>query len=263
MNYNQEDYISKMETAKCSPTIILCRPQMGENIGATARAMLNFQLKDLRIVAPRDGWPNERADATAAGAFDIMPPTRVYETLEDAISDLNFTIATSARRRDMVKPLYNPTGAIRELHKRASNAQRIGIVFGAERAGLTNEELSLCQALMTFPTNPQFASLNLAQSVLLSAYEWNKYANAKDYCDQSEPLLDMNDSAPAPQNEITSFIERLENDLEDGRFFRTPNMKPTTMVNIRNIFTRSDVTDQEIRTLHGILSALRGNKTPK
>jgi len=263
MLHNQRDIELHLPTAASSPAIILCRPQMGENIGSTARAMLNFQLKDLRIVAPRDGWPNERAEATASGALENMPPVKVFKTLEDAISDLNFTIATSARRRDMVKPVYNPANAMEELLERASKAQRIGIVFGAERTGLTNDELSLCQALMMFPTNPEFASLNLAQSVLLSAYEWDKCANNKNYNSHSAPDLDMNDSTPSLQSEVTTFIERLENDLEDRRFFRTPEMKPTMMVNIRNIFTRSDVTDQEIRTLHGILSALRGNKTAK
>ncbi len=263
MKHNQKDSAANLKTETHAPTIILCRPQMGGNIGASARAMLNFQLKDLRIVAPRDGWPNERAEATSSGALEVMPPPRIFDTLEDAIGDLNYTIATSARRRDMVKPLYNPTSAMKELLSRANKAQRIGIVFGAERTGLTNDELSLCQALVMFPTNPNFPSLNLAQSVLLTAYEWDKCANAQNYDNQSAPDLDMNDSEPAPQSEITSFIERLESDLEDRRFFRTPEMKPTIMVNIRNIFTRADITDQEIRTLHGILSALRGNKTAK
>ncbi len=246
-----------------APSIILCRPQMGENIGAAARAMLNFELTDLRIVAPRDGWPNERADATASGAFDVMPEPRIFDTLKEAISDIHFTIATSARRRDMVKPVYNPVNAMNELLTRAGNNQKTGIVFGAERTGLTNEEISLCQALMNVPTNPDFASLNLSQSVMLGAYEWHKIAKSNDYSQSEPPALNPNDSFPAPQGEISSFIERLENDLEKRRFFRTPEMKPTVMVNIRNIFTRTDITDQELRTLHGILSALRGNKTGK
>ena len=243
-----------------SPAIILCRPQMGENIGAAARAMLNFGLTDLRIVAPRDGWPNERADATASGALDVMPAPAVYDTLEEAISDLHFTIATSARRRDMIKPVYNPASAMDEIMTRSNNEQKTGIIFGPERTGLTNEEISLCQSLITFPTNPDFASINLAQSVLLTAYEWHKTANNEAYDSQSAPTMDMNDSHPAPLDEVTGFIERLEQDLEERRFFRTPEMKPTMMTNIRNIFTRADISDQELRTLHGILSALRGNK---
>jgi len=256
MNYTPNVNISESKISNSSPTIILCRPQMGENIGAAARAMLNFQLKNLRIVAPRDGWPNERADATASGAFDVMPPPQIFETLEDAISDLNFTIATTARRRDMIKPTYNPASAMKELLSRVNNQQRIGIVFGAERTGLTNEELSLCQAIMTFPTNPNFPSINLAQSVLLATYEWQEHAG-----EAVSPITD--NTSPAEQTKISGFMDRLENDLDERRFFRTPEMKPTMMVNIRNIFTRSDVTDQEIRTLHGVLSALRGNKTQK
>ncbi|MCK5373861.1 MAG: RNA methyltransferase [Alphaproteobacteria bacterium] len=282
---NKNNNNQKFTPIPPAPVIILCRPQMGENIGAAARAMLNFQLTDLRIVSPRDGWPNERATATASGALDLMSPVKIFDTLQDAISDLNFTLATTARHRDMVKPVYNPANAMQEISTRINDNQKTGIIFGAERTGLTNGELSLCQAIMSFPTNPQFASINLAQSVLLAAYEWHKcyytilssfddksvqtprrlHAHARDhtnsYDSKAPPTLDMNDSESAPQGEINGFIERLESDLESRRFFRTPEMKPTMMVNIRNIFTRSDISLQELRTLHGILSALRGNKT--
>ena len=258
---NKDEYNQKYRSNSPAPVIILCRPQMGENIGSAARAMLNFELTDLRIVFPRDGWPNERATTTASGALELIPAPQIFNTLQEATSDLNFTIATTARRRDMVKPVYNPTSAMQEISARIHSNQKTGIIFGAERTGLTNEELSLCQAIMNFPTNPQFASINLAQSVLLAAYEWHKYDHANSYDSQSAHALDMNDSTPAPQGEITGFIERLEEDLETRRFFRTPEMKPTVMVNIRDIFTRNDISQQELRTLHGILSALRGNKT--
>ncbi|MFP4098149.1 MAG: RNA methyltransferase [Alphaproteobacteria bacterium] len=244
------------------PAIILCRPQMGENIGATARAMLNLNLTDLRIIAPRDSWPNERANATASGALELMPPVKIYDTLQKAIKDLHFCLATTARQRDMVKPVYEPDTGIRKLQQ----YDKTGIIFGAERTGLTNEEISLCQAILTFPTNPDFSSLNLSQSVLLTAYEWSKISHRNKKTknrtkNKSAHRTPEKHNAPAPQSEITAFIERLEQDLEARRFFRTPEMKPTMMVNIRNIFTRTDITDQEVRTLHGILSALRGNKT--
>lgn len=241
-----------------APTIILSHPQMGENIGASARAMQNFGLSDLRLVAPRDGWPNERADANAAGALEIMPSVQVFDSLRDAVSDLHYVFATTSRRRDMVKPTFNPESAITETNKRIDENQRIGFVFGAERSGLTNDEVSLCQAIITFPVNPEFASLNLAQSVLLLAYQWGSMTSRKP-----RMVLNTGDSAPALQKDIQTFIERLEHDLEDRNFFRADDLKPTMLRNIQNIFTRSDITDQELRTLHGILSALRGNKEPK
>ncbi len=241
-----------------APAVILSHPQMGENIGASARAMQNFGLSDLRLVAPRDGWPNERADANAAGALAIMPPVKVFDSLRDAVSDLHYVFATTSRRRDMVKPVFNPESAITETNKRIGKSQNVGFVFGAERSGLTNDEVSLCQAIITFPVNSEFASLNLAQSVLLLAYQWGSMTSGKP-----STVLNTGDSAPAVQKDIQTFIERLEYDLEDRNFFRADDLKPTMLRNIQNIFTRSDITDQELRTLHGILSALRGNKEPK
>lgn len=241
-----------------APAIILSHPQMGENIGASARAMQNFGLSDLRLVAPRDGWPNERADANAAGALEIMPSVQVFDSLRDAVSDLHYVFATTSRRRDMVKPAFNPESAITETNKRIDKNQNVGFVFGAERSGLTNDEVSLCQAIISFPVNPDFASLNLAQSVLLLAYQWGSMTS-----DKASTVLNTGDSGPAVQKEIQTFIERLEHDLEDRNFFRADDLKPTMLRNIQNMFTRSDITDQELRTLHGILSALRGNKEPK
>lgn len=241
--------------ANNTPAIILTNPQMGENIGASARAMLNFGLTDLRIVNPRDGWPNERADATSSGALEQMPPVQVYNTLNEAIADLQYCFATTSRQRDMVKPVYEPDGAMKETHQRVNNGQKIGFVFGAERTGLTNEGLSLCQAILTFPTSPEFFSINLAQSVLLIAYEWNKLIH-----NETAPALEIGDSFPADMGDVDGFLKRLMGDLDERRFFRDENLKPTTIRNIQNIFTRADITDQELRTLHGVLSALRGNK---
>lgn len=241
-----------MKNITSKPAIILCSPQMGENIGAAARAMCNFGLSDLRLVNPRDKWPNERAITMASGAFEHMPPPTIYTSLHEAIADLHFTFATTARQRDMVKPVFTPTSAAEHAAKK--QGQKIGILFGAERTGLLNEEISQAQGSINIPTNPGFSSLNLGQSVLLMAYEWSKHS------------IDTNPSqekpqTPATQKDIYAFLNRLENDLDDRRFFREENLKPTMIRNIQNIFTRGNLTEQEVRTLQGILSALRGNKT--
>ncbi len=235
-------------------SIILANPQMGENIGAAARSMLNFGLSDLRIVNPRDGWPNERAITLSSGAFDIIEP-KIFDCLTDAISDLHFTFATTARKRDMVKPEFTPQSAAIEGKSRIAQNQKIGIIFGAERAGLLNNEISQAQAIITIGTNPDFPSLNLGQSVLLIAYEW-----AKEHSVSVKSSLDMGDSFPAAQNEVHNFITRLENDLDERNFFRSKDLRATMKRNIQNIFTRADISEQELRTLHGVLSALRGNK---
>lgn len=236
-------------------SIVLSHPQMGENIGAAARAMQNFGLSDLRLVKPRDGWPNERAIIMSSGAFDHMPAPKIFDSLSDAIADLHYVFATTARPRDMVKDMYTPQEAIELAYTRQSSGQNIGIVFGAERTGMRNDEITQCQAIITVPTNPAFSSLNLGQSVLLIAYEWIKQSGIK------KPASNM--QTPATQDEIRTFMDRLFIDLDDRRFFRSPDLTPTMQRNIENIFTRAELTEQEVRTLHGILSALRGNKTQK
>lgn len=230
--------------------IILVHPQMGENIGAAARAMANFGLSDLRLVKPRDGWPNERANDTASGAFDHMPAPQLFETLEEAIKDLNKTYATTARSRDMVKPVFTPDAAIEDSLALGDDA-KIGFVFGPERTGLENEELSHCNAIINVPTNPDFSSLNLGQCVLLIAYALSRHC-----LEAEEVVLPVGDSMPVSQDKLDEFIDRLETSLEDADFFKADNLKPTMTRNIRNIFTRGDLSDQEVRTLHGILTAL-------
>ena len=241
-----------------APAIILLNPQMGENIGATARAMMNFGLTDLRLVSPRDGWPNERAIATASGALDIMPAPTVYESFADSIHDLHFVLATTSRDRDMVKPVYSPARASEIMSVRTNERQKAAFVFGCERTGITNEDLSLCQGIINIPANDDFASLNLAQAVLLIAYEWSTTNQPKP---KTEELIQNH--IPATQSELHGFLNRLQTDLEDRNFFRAEGLKATMIKNIQNIFTRADISEQELRTLHGILSALRGNKTPK
>jgi len=233
-------------------SIILLNPQMGENIGAAARAMSNFGFTDLRIVNPRDGWPNERAEAMAAGAFDIMPPVQVFDSLQEAVCDLHYILGTTARPRDMVKPVYTPAQAVESCKAREDAGQKTGILFGAERTGLLNDEITACHGIITIPTAPDFSSLNLGQSVLLLAYEWIRNLH-KDGVASNIPL-------PASLEERENLLNRLTNELEDMRFFRNPDLAPTMMRNVRNIFTRADLTEQEIRTLHGVISALRGKK---
>ncbi len=233
------------------PSIILVEPQMGENIGAAARAMLNFGLSDLRLVVPRDGWPNQAAIDMSAGALDLMPPVRVFTTLAEAAADLHFLFATTARPRDMVKPVHTPSSAVQETNKRAE--QKIGFVFGPERSGLENDDVALCHAILTMKTNPDFSSINIAAAVLLVCYEWLAAQGEKN-----EILNPTGASFPAAHEKIEEFLVRLEDELDNAGFFRAPDQKPTMARNIRNLFLRTGLTDQEVRTFHGMVSALTG-----
>lgn len=237
------------------PAVILVRPQMGENIGAAARGMLNFGLSDLRIVAPRDGWPNEKAVEMAAGAFEIMPEPRVFATLAEALADLHCVYATTARPREMVKPVFTPFAAAADLTRRRGEGQKTGLVFGGERAGLSNDDVALCQNIVTVPVNPNFSSLNLGQAVLLMAYEVLQ-ADSKHAAPALNPALDHGKSLPAPQALLDSFLGRLLAELERGNFFRSAGLRPTMERNIRNMFTRADLSEQEVKTLQGVITAL-------
>lgn len=223
---------------------------MGENIGASARAMWNFGLSDLRLVAPRDGWPSDEALRNSAGALegDNNVSVQVFETLAEAISDLHFVLATTARRRDLVKDVFTPSSAAEIAKERSQAEQKCGFVFGGERAGLDNDDIALCQGIITIPTNPDFSSLNLGQAVLLQCWEVFR-VQAPD----AEAL--QRENAPAPQGQLDEFLSRLETELENADFFKSAGLKPTMLRNIRSMFTRSDLTEQEVRTLHGILSA--------
>lgn len=231
------------------PVIILVRPQMGENIGACARAMLNCGIDELRIVNPRDGWPNERAQSMSSGALEMMPPVKVYNTTAEAVADCHYVYATTARPRDMVKPVVNAREAAEDVHAKSAEGQKCAYLFGCERTGLENDEIALAQAIITIPVNPAFSSLNLGQGVLLCAYEWF----------QAHPHLPMPidpENLPAPQAEFDNLMNRLEQALADGGFFRTPELRPTVSRNIKNTFVRTGLTSQEIKTFHGIIKAL-------
>lgn len=245
-----------MNTMITPPSIILITPQMGENIGASARAMLNCGLKDLRIVNPRDGWPSKKAIANSAGALDEMPPVQIFESAAEAIKECHYIYATTARPRDMVKPVFTAKSAAEDMKRRTTNSQKIGILFGGERAGLNNEDVAQAHAIITIPLNPEFSSLNLAQGVLLCAYEW---AQTMEY---NAPTIDIpqGDSFPVNAEEFDNFINRLEDELDKKNFFRNQDMRPAMMRNIRALFSRTGMTDQETRTMQGIISALIGNK---
>lgn len=235
--------------------IILVQPQMGENIGAAARAMANFELEDLTLIQPRDGWPNKIAQANAVGAFDILPPVQVFETTADALKNYHTIYATTARPRDMRKPVMTARHAAQDIVQKQSEGLKTAILFGGERAGLTNEDISLAHNIISIPVNPDFSSLNLGQSVLLLA---NEIFQASHETTPTE--LPTGDSAPVSHAELQDMLNRLEMELENHKFFRNPDMRPTMMRNIRNIFTRADLSEQETRTLQGIISALIGNK---
>lgn len=238
------------------PAIILVNPQMGENIGAAARAMLNFGLTDLRIVNPRDGWPNETAIANASGAFDIMPAPQIFDDVASALKDCHTVYATTARPRDMVKKVFTPESAAQEIVKQHSEGLKTAILFGAERTGLTNDEIVQADHIISIPTNPDFWSLNLAQSVLLISHEIHKLQVSVESIETP-----TGDSVTATHEELDGMLLRLEDELEKKNFFRSKDLKPTMLRNIRNIFTRTQMTEQEVRTMQGIISALIGNKT--
>lgn len=249
---------TKTATIANAPVVILVNPQMGENIGATARAMLNCGVAELRLVNPRDGWPSERAEAMSSGALGLMPPVQVFTSTAEAIADLHHIYATTARPRDMVKNVMTARSAATDMRVRESTGQRIGLLFGAERSGLDNNDVALAGTVITIPLNPGFSSLNLAQAVLLVTYEWMVAGDKTP-----ERQMINNDSFPATQDSMTNLYQRLEDELEQNRFFRSPEMKPTVLRNLHAMLTRAEMTDQEIKTFHGIITSLLGRKNTK
>jgi tRNA/rRNA methyltransferase len=233
------------------PAIILVEPQLGENIGAVARAMLNCGLTDLRLVKPRDGWPSEAARANAAGADLVIDRARLFERVEDAVADLVHLYATTARTRDMVKPVLTPDAAAERLHGAGLKGEASGVMFGRERSGLTNDEVALAAAAVTFPLNPGFTSLNLAQAVLLVGWEWRK----RQLGPQPEETL-VAESPPSTAGERQRLFEHLESELDEGGFFFPPEKRPHMVRNLRNLIERANPTEQDVRTLHGVVRCL-------
>lgn len=246
------------------PIIILVHPQLVENIGMTARAMANCALPELRLVSPRDPWPltqihKQRMMAASSGADDILDNAKVYNTVEEAIADLNYVYATTSRSHDMVTRILTPKAAIPDMKERIASNQKVGVLFGPERMGLVNDYIVLANAKITIPLNPEFMSLNLAQTVLLIGYEWYQ-ANNQTPATQ----IDTGKSRPATREEYLNFYNRLESALDEARFFPTEEMRPTMTRSLQNMLQRAEMTEQEIRTWHGVIKALvtgpkRGN----
>jgi tRNA/rRNA methyltransferase len=235
------------------PVIILAEPQLGENIGMVARAMANFGLGKLRLVNPRDGWPNEKASAAASGASLVIDGAEVFDTIEAAITDLTHIYATTARRREMIKPVIGPGELASRIRGSGDGGASCGILFGRERWGLNNHEISLCDAIVTFPVNPAFASLNIAQAVLLVAYEWMK---SRDDA-LGRQAFSQNEVAPASRGDLIGLVSHLREALEEADYFYPPEKKERMLLNLRNIFTHARLSEPEIRTMRGVVAALQ------
>jgi tRNA/rRNA methyltransferase len=233
-----------------SPCIILKDAQLAENIGAVARVMANFGLSDLRLVSPRDGWPQSRAWASASGAEWPLEDAKVFDRLEDAIADLNLVLATTARPREAVLPVTDVRGAAARLAEVSAAGQAIGLLFGGERAGLVADDIALCQGVVTVPVDPRFTSLNLAQAVALAAYEW-RMATATDV-----PASFLDAPPPADQAALAGLYAQLEAELDASGFFHPPEKRPSMVRNLRVALGRSGFSLQEVRTLRGVITAL-------
>ncbi|MCB2058243.1 MAG: RNA methyltransferase [Novosphingobium sp.] len=235
------------------PVIVLVRPQLGENIGKAARAMLNFGLAEMRLVSPRDGWPNPSAGPAAAGADVVLEQAEVFETLADAVADCAHVYATTVRKRGVTKPVLTPEQAALLVH---SEPGRSAYVFGPERSGLETDDVALARAIVTVPINPEFGSLNLAQAVILLAYEWSKQAELEQ--PTIEELL-----PPAPQDELEGMIAQFEALLEPTGYFRPPSRAAATRRTLRNMLTKPGWNHLEVRTMRGVLSSLgKGLRKP-
>lgn len=228
------------------PVIVLVRPQLGENIGKAARAMLNFGLTELRLVEPRDGWPNPTAGPAASGADAVLEGARVFATTGEAVADCAHVYATTVRKRGVTKPVFSPAEAAVAIHGQPG---RTAILFGPERSGLETEDVALARAILTVPINPDFGSLNLAQAVILVAYEWSKHQALET--PTREDLL-----PPAPQEDLDGMIAQLEAMLEPTGFFRPPSRAASTRRTLRSMLTKPGWNHLEVRTMRGVLSAL-------
>jgi tRNA/rRNA methyltransferase len=240
------------------PVVVLVEPQLGENIGAAARAMANFGLSRLRLVNPRQHWPNDKAAMMAAGADRILDETVLFDDLPAALADCSFVLATTARAHDQAKRVIGAAEAAREIAPRVDAGETVAVMFGRERNGLENDEVALADRIVTLPVNPAFASLNLAQAVVIVAYEWFKLKSG-----ETLPFAMPEKSPPAPKEQLLAFFASLERELEQVEFFRPPDKRETMQINLRNIFTRMQPSQQDIQTLHGVITAIaQGRKGP-
>ncbi|MEM7544566.1 MAG: RNA methyltransferase [Pseudomonadota bacterium] len=237
------------------PEFILVEPQMGENIGAAARAMWNFGFERMRLVDPRDGWPNPRAGALASGAGRVLDAAAVFATTEEATADLHYVYATTARSREMTKTVFTPEAAAADIIRRHALGEKIGILYGRERTGLENEDVLRAHAIITVPVNPEFPSLNLAQCVLLLAYELRRQID-----DTPPEVYQTGKSTLADVGQVDRMLSHLIEELEEAEFFFPPEKKGSMQLNLRNLFRRAPLTDQDVRTLHGLIRALTGKR---
>ena len=230
------------------PLFVLVRPQMGENIGAAARAMWNFGLDHMRVVAPRDGWPNERAVAMASGAGRLLDEAQLVETTAGALEDRTFTFATTARQRDLTKPVYTPEEAMAEAVRMIGAGGRVAVLFGPERAGLENDDIARANAIISVPVNPAFPSLNLAQCVLLTAYEWRRATVATE-----GRVVEMAGTEAATGLEVDKLAEHYEERLDEAGFFFPPDKAESMKLTLRNLWSRMPLTRADVQTLHGVM----------
>ena len=233
------------------PAVILNEPQLAENIGAVARAMANFGLSDLRLVRPRDGWPQDRAWASASGADWPLNDARVFATLEEAIADLQLVLATTARPRELRLPVITPREAAAQLRAAVSVGQKVGLLYGGERAGLETRDIALCQGVITIPVDSRFRSLNLGQAVVLTAYEWHAATP-----DVPRDTFEKNRDDPADHASLQGLYGQLEGELHAAGFFHPPEKTPSMINNLRAILARAGLSEQEVRTLRGVITAL-------
>ncbi len=259
----EQDDALRSSGAVIAPAIILVRPQMAENIGMCARAMGNFDLSELRLVAPRDGWPQKTrmkkgAWQAASGATHILENAKLFETVGEAIGDLNRVFATTARERGQAKPVFGADGAATDMVQRALAGERVGILFGPERTGLDNDDVSLADAIITFPVNPQFASVNLAQAVLLVGYEWYKLASGA-----ALPFAINMQTPPASREAVLSFFDFLESELDTAGYFADGAKKDVMARNLRNIIHRMELHEQDVRTLRRVVRSLADRRQRK
>ena len=241
-----------MTSARLPPVIVLVRPQLGQNIGKAARAMLNFGLTEMRLVSPRDGWPNPEAGPAASGADIVLEQARVFESVHDALSDCSHVYATTVRKRGVTKPVVTPAEAATEIHAAPG---RSAILFGPERSGLETDDVAIARSILTVPINPEFGSLNLAQAVILVAYEWSKGQELAQ-----PPAVDLD--PPAPQAELDGMIDQLDTMLDAAGYFFPPDRVPATKRTLRTMLTKPAWNSQEVRTLRGILTSL-ANPRPR
>ncbi len=241
------DHASQEGWTGPTPAVILVRPQMGENIGAAARAMWNFGLDRMRIVEPRDGWPNERAVTMASGAGRVLDQVRVVDRLAEAADDLHYVYATTARNRDLTKAVFTPEEAMADAHRRIASGENVGILFGPERSGLENDDIARANAIISVPVNPAFGSLNLAQCVLLVAYEWRRRGGELPAASEVEAATVL---------EVEKLTERLEEKLDVSGFFFPEDKAASMRLHLRNLFSRMDLTKADVRIFHGIIRAL-------